>query len=75
MKPKHLLGIGLLLVAIGAGLMIFNEISWKEKHEANVFGAELSVTTKEKRRIPFVVSGSLLGLGAILAVIGATRKQ
>jgi hypothetical protein len=72
---KNLVVLGIVLMALGAGLMIFRTISWREKHEASIFGAEMSVTTKEQRRIPYVVSGTLLVVGAAVTVIGATKRK
>ena len=72
---KNLLILGLVLLALGGGLMIFNTYSYREKHEANILGAELSVTTKESKRIPYAVSGTLLVVGAALTIIAATKRK
>jgi hypothetical protein len=72
---KWLVTIGILLVLLGGALFVIGEIPYEEKHEANVFGAEISVTTQEGRRIPVVVSGTFLALGAVLTLVGAFRAR
>ena len=72
---KNLMIVGLVLLALGGALMIFNTFSYREKHETNILGAELSVTTKESKRIPYLVSGTILGVGAALTIIGALKRK
>ncbi len=72
---RGLIVVGLVLVALGGGLMVFDEFRTEEKHEATILGKELSVTTTEKKRIPLALSGTILGLGAALTLVGALRKR
>lgn len=72
---KNLMPIGIAFLALGAALMIIGFIPVREKHEANVLGASLSVTTTESRRIPYAVSGTLLGVGAVLTIVGAAKRK
>jgi len=72
---KWLVVVGLLLVLAGGALWVLGEIPYEEEHRANVLGAELSVTTTEKKRIPVAVSGTILGLGVVLTVIGAVKAR
>jgi hypothetical protein len=72
---KGLIALGILLMALGGALMIWNEIPYKEKHETKLLGAKISVTEQKQRRIPRALSGTVLGVGAALVVIGALRKK
>lgn len=74
---KSLIGLGLALVVLGGGLMIWGYIPHEEKHSAEVMGMEMSVTEKHRTKIPVALSGTLLGLGAVITVVGAlkTRKN
>jgi len=70
---KLLLVTGVLLMLIGAGLMIKGSWSTREKHEANVFGATLSVTGKSEKKIPLALSGTILGVGVVLTLAAASK--
>ena len=71
---KNLIVLGVLLMVVGGALMVWDRVPVKEKHEATVFGAKLSVTEKHDRKIPVAVSGTILGVGAALTLIGALKK-
>ena len=72
---KKLIVIGVILMAVGGGLMVFNEFSYDKKHEAEILGAELSATTTETKKIPIALSGTILGVGALVTVIGALKGR
>lgn len=72
---KKLILLGVALMAVGGALMVFNHFSYEKEHQAEIFGAELSATTTETKEIPLALSGTILGLGAALTVIGALRSK
>ena len=72
---KWLIVVGIVLMLIGGGLMVKGFVTTEDKHEANIFGAEISVTEKDKHRIPMAVSGTLLAVGAAVTVIGAVKRE
>jgi hypothetical protein len=72
---KALIAIGIVLMLIGGGLMVKGFFLVEDKHEANVFGAKLSVTETDKKRIPPLVSGTVLAVGAAITVIGAAKSR
>jgi hypothetical protein len=67
--------VGLVLIAAGIAGFAFGEISWtKEEHEGNVLGLEFSLKETETREIPKWLSGGAIGLGALLLLVGGTRR-
>jgi len=72
---KNLLLVGIVLMIVGGVLMVFDVYTHREKHEANILGMELSVKTQEKRRVPRLLSGTILGVGAAVTVIAATKRK
>jgi hypothetical protein len=72
---KGLIILGLALVVLGGGLMIWGYIPHEEKHSANVLGIEMSVTEKHRTKIPVALSGTLLGLGAAITIAGALKSR
>ena len=72
---KALIAIGILLVLLGGGLMVMGSVEYQDEHEAEVLGIEMSVTEEDERRIPLAVSGTILGLGAVLTVVGAVKMK
>lgn len=73
MKWLIVAGVGLML--LGGGLMLKGSYTSKTKHEANIFGAKVGITAKDEKPIPKLLSGTLLGVGAIVALIGAARVK
>jgi len=71
---KWMVILGLLLVLLGGGLFVVGEISYDKEHHAEVLGMDLSAKTTETRKIPVVVSGSILALGVVLTLVGALRR-
>jgi hypothetical protein len=67
--------LGVVLMLFGGALVVFNEFSYDKKHETNILGADLSVTTKESKSIPLPLSGTILGVGAVVTVIGALKGK
>lgn len=67
--------IGIVLMVIGAALFVFDEFSYDKEHEQSFLGADLSVTTRESKRIPKPASGTILGVGALVTVIGAAKGK
>jgi uncharacterized membrane protein len=74
-SSKTLVIVGIVLMAVGGGLAIKGYFTEKDRHEAEILGAEISVTTTEKKEIPLWVSGTAFGVGAILTVTGALRGR
>ena len=72
---KWLIVIGIVLMIVGGGLMVMGFVNVEEKHEMSILGADLSATTTDRKRIPMAVSGTLLGVGAVLTVVGAVRSK
>jgi len=67
--------LGLFLMLLGGALVVFDEFSYDKKHERSVLGADLSITTRETKKIPIAVSGTILGVGALVTVIGAAKRK
>jgi hypothetical protein len=59
----------------GGILLVKGSYTETQKHEANIFGAELSVTEKDRKPIPKALSFTLLGVGAAVTVIGAMKSR
>lgn len=72
---KNLIALGLALIAIGGGLMIWGYIPHEEKHSTEILGMEMSVTEKKRTKIPVALSGTLLAVGAIITVVGALKTR
>jgi uncharacterized membrane protein YidH (DUF202 family) len=68
---KLMLVLGVILMLIGGGLMVKGYVTVEDKHSAKIFGQELSVTEKDKKPIPPILSGTLLVVGAALTVAAA----
>lgn len=67
--------VGLVLIAAGVAGFAYGEISWtREKHEGNVLGLEFSIKETETREIPKWLSGGVVGLGALLLLVGGRRR-
>jgi hypothetical protein len=67
--------VGVVLIAAGIAGFVYGEITWtEEKHEGNVLGLEFSVKETETREIPKWLSGGVVGLGALLLLVGGTRR-
>ena len=71
---KNLLLVGIVLMAVGAALLVFDTFKTREKHEASILGADLSVTTTERKKIPSFVGGTVLAVGAAVTVIAAVKR-
>ena len=67
--------LGLFLMLLGGALVVFDEFSYDKKHERTVLGTDFSVTTRETKKIPVAVSGTILGVGALVTVIGAAKRK
>jgi hypothetical protein len=67
--------VGIVLMLVGGALMLKGSYSSKTKHEANIFGAKVAVTGQDEKRIPLALSGTLLGVGAVITVIGALKAK
>jgi hypothetical protein len=72
---KFLVIVGIVLMVVGGALMVKGFVTVEDKHEVNILGAELSVTEKDKKTIPVVVTGTILAVGAVLTVVGAARSK
>jgi hypothetical protein len=72
---KWLMIVGVVLMLVGGALMVKGFVTVEDKHEVNVLGAELSVTETDRKAIPMALSGTLLGVGALLTVIAAVRSR
>jgi len=72
---KWLMIVGVVLMLAGGALMVKGFVTVEDKHEVNVLGAELSVTETDRKAIPMALSGTLLGVGALLTVIAAVRSR
>lgn len=72
---KQLMIVGIVLMVVGGALMLKGSYTKTEKHEANIFGAKLEVTAEDEKSIPILLSGTLLGVGAIIAIIGAMKTK
>jgi hypothetical protein len=72
---KYLLVLGIVLMLIGGALMVKGFFTVQDKHEADIFGAKISVTENDRKPIPMIVSGTILAVGAIITVIGAAKAK
>lgn len=72
---KALIVVGILLVLLGGGLLVFGGIPYEERHEIETPVGDFGATTREEKRVPVVVSGTLLALGAVLTVVGAVKLK
>ena len=72
---KWLMIVGVVLMLVGGALMVKGFVSVEDKHEVNVLGAEFSVTETDRKAIPVALSGTILGVGALLTVIAAVRSR
>ena len=75
---KAVLIIGVSLMLLGGGLMVMGHVNVEDHHEVEILGADISITETERKRIPLAVSGTILGVGAALTLLGgiqATRKR
>jgi len=72
---KGLLGIGIILLVVGAALMVAGSFTYKDTDPVIDLGkVEITKTTTKERRIPMAVSGTVMGVGAALTVAGAMKK-
>lgn len=72
---KALIIVGILLMLLGGVLMVKGFLTVENEHEANILGAKVSVTEHERRKIPLALSGTVLGVGAVLTVLGAAKSR
>jgi hypothetical protein len=72
---KWLMIVGVVLMLVGGALMVKGFVSVEDKHEVNVLGAEFSETETDRKAIPVALSGTILGVGALLTVIAAVRSR
>lgn len=66
---------GILLMILGGGLAIKGHFTEQTTRGHEILGTEFTTTDNERKTIPQWVSASLLGVGAILAVIGALQGK
>lgn len=68
--------IGIILLALGGVLMAIGHFSYQDTDPVVEIGSlEITKTETKQRRIPVAVSGSILGVGAVLTVVGAMKKK
>ena len=72
---KWMIGVGILMMLLGGSLMVIGHVKVQDVHSAEILGADISVTEIDKKPIPLAVSGSLLGVGAVLTVAGALKRN
>jgi hypothetical protein len=72
MKP--VLVVGILLLAVGVGMLAYQGISYTRHEEVAKLGP-VRVTTEERKTIPLppLLGAAAIGLGVILIVVGARR--
>ena len=68
--------LGVILVIFGAIALIQGGFSYTDRDKVVDIGP-VEVQTEEKKTFPFppVVGGAALALGAVLVVVGATRRH
>lgn len=72
MKPALLIGI--LLIAVGAGALVYGSYRYTEKETVFKIG-ELEATTEDEKSLPLKPAGyALIGAGVLLIVFGSRRK-
>ena len=73
MKMVMILGIVLLLV--GAGLMVVGYVSYRDTDPVvNIGKLEITKTSTKRKPIPVAVTGTLMGVGAVLTIVGAVQR-
>ena len=72
MKPALLIGI--LLIALGGGALVYGSYSYTEEKTFFKIG-ELEATTEDEKSVPLKPVGfALLGAGVLLVIFGSRRK-
>lgn len=72
---KWIVGLGILLMLAGGALLVKGSYTETKVHEANILGAELSVTEKDRKPIPKAIGYTLLGVGGAVTIIGALKAR
>jgi uncharacterized membrane protein len=72
MKPA--LVIGILLIALGGGALVYGSYSYTEEETVFKIG-ELEATTQDEKSVPLKPAGiALIGAGVLLIVFGSRKK-
>ena len=74
MNAKALMILGLALILIGGGLMIFGKIRYRDTDPV-VKELGISKTETKEKGIPIALTGTLIGVGAVLTVVGAVKSR
>lgn len=73
---NRLVVIGLILVVLGILGLVFPRIAWTEERTAVDLGP-VEVEAEQQRSVPIpqLAAGAAIAVGAVLAVVGATRRD
>lgn len=73
---RNLTTIGIVLIVLGLAGFVVGRITYTEETTAVDLGP-VEVTAERQRSvtIPDIASGAAVGVGALLVVVGATRKR
>jgi hypothetical protein len=73
---KLLLVIGIVLLLGGGALLAFGYVTHRDTDPVVEIGKlEITKTRTERKRIPPVVSGTIMGVGAVLTIAGALKRK
>lgn len=68
--------IGIILMLLGGVLLVVGHVSYKDTDPViDVGSVEITKTETKHRRVPPLVSGTLLVVGAVLTVAGVRAKR
>jgi hypothetical protein len=74
MSSKSLVILGLALILIGGGLMVFGKIRYRDTDPV-VKELGISKTETKEKGMPLALTGTLIGVGAALTVVGALKSR
>ena len=74
MNAKALITVGLALILIGGVLMVYGRIRYRDTDPV-VKELGISKTETKEKGIPIALTGTLIGVGAVLTIVGATKSR
>ena len=73
---NRLIAIGLILLTLGVLGLVFPRVTWTEERTALDLGpVEIEAEQERSVAIPDIASGAAIAVGALLAVVGASRGR
>ena len=73
---KALVVVGIVLMVLGAAGLIIGFVSYEDTDPVVDIGPiEVTKTTEKRKRIPTALSATVLGVGAVVTVVGAMKGK